>query len=69
MRREQLCAMPRTLTTDRSDFFTSSEPASVGSGASTSRTRVGDRPSNTSGKPRVSTVSRSASESAWACPA
>src|SRR3954451_9402751 len=68
MRREQLGAWPRTLTTDFLEFLTSSEPASFGSGGETSLTRVGERPSNTSGKPRVSTVSRRAWEraSAWA---
>src|SRR6185436_13859281 len=66
MRREQLGAVPSTLTTDFFEDFTTSEPASAGSGALTSRTRVGASPSNTSGKPLVSTVSRSASDSALA---
>ena len=60
MRREQLGAVPSTLTTDRCAFTTTCEPASAGSGAATSRARVGARPPNTSGKPLVSTVSRSA---------
>ena len=59
--------MPSTLTTDRWAAATTREPASRGSGAGTSRTRVGVRSPNTSGKPRVSTVSRSDSDSALAC--
>ena len=60
MRREQLGAVPSTLTTDRWPLTTTCEPASAGSGGATSRARVGARPPKTSGKPLVSTVSRSA---------
>src|SRR3990170_3883249 len=67
MRREQLGAEPSTLTTDWRELTTTRELASCGSGAATSRARVGDRLPKTSGKPRVSTVFRRASDRAWAC--
>ena len=41
MRREQLGAVPSTLTTDCWPLATTCEPASAGSGAATSRARVG----------------------------
>jgi len=66
MRREQLGAVPSTFTTDARAVVTARELATFGSGGGTERTWVGTRPPNTSGKPRVSTVSRSALESARA---
>ena len=66
MRREQLGAVPSTFTTDCLDFCTTCELLSAGSGAATSLARVGARPPNTSGKPLVSSVSRSAEDSACA---
>lgn len=67
IRREQLGADPSTFTTERWPLLTTSEPASAGSGGSTCRAWVRRNPSKTSGKPLVSTVSRSAVESccAW----
>ena len=64
MRREQLGALPSTFTTDGRAGRPPASPARAGSGGGTSRTRVGVRPPNTSGKPLVSMVSRSASYSA-----
>jgi hypothetical protein len=54
------------LSTDRRELITTLEFARAGSGAATSRAFVGVRPPNTSGKPLVSSVSRSPADSACA---